>query len=357
MDYPYGVGFQIIHTPLLPLDNVNPGEGRFSVRTSMRGINVWSIQTNRYITDGEEGQLEPSVRYALTNKLQIGMSIPFSGRGGGFMDNSIEIFHRSVGVTQGQRDRYPQNRFNTSYEPLSQYYPLFDNDPFTAYFARNYDRREYPRKEYDQPLTLSLSTDKIRKLFVNKFFPYLNEYKTEDIAAANYDAIAGGNPKAHLQFTLWEGNSFINRITAGSQIKIPVKTVELIATPGTDISTFAVFHKKAVKGKLDMKLGISYSYFQIHQYRNLSLRGNLWVFRPSLVYNFSPWQFHFEYVYYPSPILNWGRLSVPTHQIGLGISKKFENYLCQFGIFENIITYSNTPDFVILVSLEKFALN
>ena len=66
MDYPYGVGFQIIHLPLLPIDNVNPGKGKFSARVNVRQINVWSIQSNRFITDGEEGQLEPSLRYALT---------------------------------------------------------------------------------------------------------------------------------------------------------------------------------------------------------------------------------------------------------------------------------------------------
>jgi hypothetical protein len=55
MDYPYGVGFQLINLPLLPIDNENPGKGKVSGRISTRLINVWSIQSNRFIIDGEEG--------------------------------------------------------------------------------------------------------------------------------------------------------------------------------------------------------------------------------------------------------------------------------------------------------------
>ncbi len=357
MDYPYGVGFQIIHLPLLPIDNVNPGKGKFSARVNVRQINVWSIQSNRFITDGEEGQLEPSLRYALTDDSQVGFSVPIAGRGGGFLDHSIEIFHRSTGVTQGQRDNYPRNRFNVSYEPLAPYYPLLDQDIISAYFIRNYDLRTYPRNTNDPPVFFPSQEDQLRKMVVNQYFPYLNEYKTED-SIGSYDAVTFANPKFYFQSTVLKGNFLYDKITMGTQAKIPVRTIELIGTSGLDLSVFAVYHKDWFNGKINWKFGISYSYFETQKFRNLDLQRNQWTFRPSLVYNLSEqWKFHFEYVYYASPILRWNRLSVPTHQIGLGVSRRFDDYNLQFALFENILTYSNTPDIGFLISLEKFNLN
>jgi hypothetical protein len=357
MDYPYGVGFQIIHPPLLPLDNINPGKGKISARMNARIINVWSIQSNRYITDGEETQLEPSVRYALTDDTQLGFSIPLIARGGGFLDRSIETFHRSVGVTQGQRDQYGRNQFNVSYEPLAPYYPLLDQDLFSSYIARTYDLRQYPRVSSDPPVDFPSQDNEFRKLVINKYYPYLNEYKTED-SIGNYDSIARGNPKLYFQSTLMKGQFLFDKITGGVNVKIPTRSVELIGTPGTDIGLFLVYHKDWFNGKVNYKFGISYSNFEVIKYRNLDLRKNQWVFRPSIEYNIDEdWKLHFEYVYYASPILHWNRLSVPTHQVGFGVSRKINDYRFQFAGFENILTYSNTPDIGFLISIEKFNLN
>lgn len=357
MDYPYGVGFQIIHVPMLPLDNVNPGKGKISVRVSSRLINVWSIQSNRFITDGEEGQIEPSIRYAITDDSQIGFSSPLIARGGGFLDKTIESFHRSVGVTQGQRDQYSRNEFNVSYEPLAPYYPLLDKDLLSAYIARTYDLRNYPRISSDPPVNFPSQQNEFRKIIVNKYFPYLNEYKIED-SIGNYDSLARGNPKLYFQSTVLKGDFLFDKITAGIQVKIPINSVELIGTPGTDTSVFAVYHKKWFDGKVDWKFGISYSYFEKLKYRNLDLRRNQWTFRPSLVINFeNDWKAHLEYVYYASPIVHWNRLSVPTNQIGFGVSRNINDYSLQIAAFENILTYSNTPDIGFLISLEKFNLN
>ena len=137
-----------------------------------------------------------------------------------------------------------------------------------------------------------------------------------------------------------------------------MKSVELIGTSGTDISAFAVYHKDWFNGKVNWKFGVSFSSFEMQRYRNLDLSRYQWVFRTSLVYNLDKfWKMHFEYVYYASPILHWNRLSVPTHQIGFGISRKFDDYSFQIAGFENILTYSNTPDIGFLISIQKFNLN
>ena len=357
MDYPYGVGFQIIQLPMLPLDDVNPGKGKFSGRVNLRLMNVWSIQSNRFITDGEEGQMDASLRYAVTDSSQFGFCIPVSARGGGFLDETIERFHRSTGVTQGQRDEYPRNQFNVSYEPLAPYYPLLDQDLLSAYIARNYDLRAYPRRSSEPPVNFPSEDNDIRRLLIHKYFPYLNEYKTED-SIGNYDALAVANPRLYFQSTLLRGRFWFDKITIGAQVKFPMKSVELIGTSGTDISAFAIYHKDWFNGKVNWKFGVSFSRFEMQRYRNLDLSRYQWVFRPSLVYNLDEfWKMHFEYVYYASPILHWNRLSVPTHQIGFGISRKFDDYSFQIAGFENILTYSNTPDIGFLISIQKFNLN
>jgi hypothetical protein len=357
MDYPYGVGFQLIQLPLLPIDNVNPGKGKVSGRVNARLINVFSLQNNRFIVDGEEGQFEPSLRYALTDDSQFGFSVPVISRGGGFLDNSIENFHRATGVSQGGRDKYPKNEFNVSYEPLAEYYPLLDKDLFETYIKRTYDLRDYPRNSTDPPVRFPTQDSDARRLVINKYYPYLNEYKTED-SIGNYDSIAQGNPKLFFQSNILKGNFLFDKITAGAQLRVPTRSVELIGTPGTDVSIYAVYHKDWFDGKVNWKFGVSYSQFEMHKYRNLDLRKNQWVFRPSLVYNIDDsWKLHFEYVYFASPILRWNRLSTPAHQVGFGISRKFSDYQLQLAAFENIITYSNTPDIGFLISLEKFTLN
>ncbi len=357
MDYPYGVGFQIIQLPLLPIDNVNSGKGNFSGRINSRLINVFSIQSNRFIVDGEESQIEPNLRYALTDETQFGFSAPIISRGGGFLDKNIETFHRTTGVSQGGRDKYPRNEFNASYEPLSLYYPLLDKDLFESYVRRTNDFRSYPRNSTDPPINFPTHENEVRKLVINKYYPYLNEYKTED-SIGNYDSIAQGNPKFFLQSTILKGSFWFDKITAGGQVRVPTRSVELIGTPGTDISVYAVYHKDWFDGKINFKFGVSYSQFEMHKYRNFDLRKNQWVFRPSLIYNINQsWKLHFEYVYFASPILHWNRLSTPAHQIGFGVSRSFDDYQLQFATFENIITYSNTPDIGFLISLEKFTLN
>jgi Protein of unknown function (DUF3187) len=353
MDYPYGVGFQLINLPLLPIDNENPGKGKVSGRISTRLINVWSIQRNRFIIDGEEGQIEPSIRYAITDNTQFGFSVPIISRGGGFLDQSIENFHRITGVSQGGRTHYSRNEFNTSYEPLAEYYPLFDKDLFESYFKRNYDFRKYPRNSSDPPIDIPTENNEARRVAINHYYPYLNEYKTED-SIGNYDSTARGNTKLYFQSTVFRGNFLFDKITAGGQVRVPTHSIELIGTPGTDFSVFAIYHKDWFDGKVNWKFGISYSQFEMQRYRNLDLRKNQWVFRPSIIYNINEsWKAHFEYVYFASPILHWNRLSVPAHQVGLGISYRYNSYLYQIATFENIFTYSNTPDIGFLFSLEK----
>lgn len=353
MDYPYGVGFQLINLPLLPLDNYNPGKGKISARVSTRLINVWSIQSNRFIIDGEEGQVEPSFFYAITDNSQIGFSTPFISRGGGFLDQSIETFHRITGVSQGGRDHYSRNEFNSSYEPLAEYYPFFDKNLFDSYLKRAYDFRNYPRNSTDPPIDFPTQENEARRMVINYYYPYLNEYKTED-SIGNYDSIARGNPKLFFQSTILKGNFLYDKITAGSQVRVSTHSVELIGTPGTDVALFAVYHKNWFDGKINWMFGISYSQFEMQKYRNLDLRKNQWVFRPSIIYNVSEiWTVHLEYVYFSSPILHWNRLSAPAHQIGLGLGYKYNSYIFRWAAFENIITYSNTPDIGFLFSLEK----
>lgn len=353
MDYPYGVNFQIIRTPLMPLDESNPGKDRFAVRTSLRWINVWSFQTNRFMVDGEEGQLDTSFRYAFNSRLQAGVSIPVVARGGGFMDQYVERFHQYTGVGNAKRDHYPRNTINVSYEPLGPYYYLIDNDPLTTYL-RKFENRVYPRSIQDQPIDITNLQSKLAETFLSQYFPYINQNKTEDIPLVNIDMVTVSNPRIFWQYTLWKGKrKLFDQINIGTQHKIPGKSLNLTATPGWDSSLFLVFHKNILKEKLRFRFGISYTKFQITKYRVLDLKGHLWTFRPSLDVLLGKWTFTTEYVYFNSPVVNFGRLSSPTHQLGFSLQRYYHNHKLTFAAIENFITYSTTPDIGFLFSVER----
>ncbi|HNI25191.1 MAG TPA: hypothetical protein PLJ29_02450, partial [Leptospiraceae bacterium] len=48
-DYSYGVNFQVIRSPLLPLDNPALEKGKISGRATIRYMNVWSRQKNYFM--------------------------------------------------------------------------------------------------------------------------------------------------------------------------------------------------------------------------------------------------------------------------------------------------------------------
>ena len=212
----------------------------------------------------------------------------------------------------------------------------------------------YPRSPNSPPIDISGLKSKFTELYLSNYFPYINDKRTEDIPIAGYDTTAVSNPRIFWQYTLWRGKSrFVDQISMGTQHKVPAKSMNLVATPGWDSSLFFVFQKCFLQKKVNLRFGISYTKFQITQYRILELRGHVWTFRPSVDVLLGKWIFTTEYVYYNSPVVHFGKLSSPTHQVGFSFQRNIKGHKVTLAAIENIITYSTTPDIGYLFSVEK----
>ena len=340
IDYPYAVTFQTIRLPLLPLDeDVSLENGsRWSLRLSSQWINVWSLQSNRFHIDGEEFDINPSLRYRFEDDSVFGVSLPVKSVGGGIMDDYIEGFHDAANVTQGQRDRYPRNKFNVSYEPFAEFYPLLDGDPLFTYM-RQFDLRLYPRDRLDPPI----------KNISNQTLTLLSE----EIVNKSGDRANIGDPRIYYQKELWSGRRFIDRIHGGIQLKVPVYTDQLLGSPGLDTGLFLVLGKKDFIPDLSWRLGISYTHFEMVKFLSLSLPDHQWVFRPALDYTLdSEWSLSLEYLYFSAPVKHFGRLSKPGHQVSFVLMRKSENHKLVYAVVENFGNYGVTPDIGFHFSIE-----
>ena len=372
LDYPYAVVFQTIHTPLMPLGDENPEEHQFALRMNLRWINVWSIQRSRFIIDGEEVQLEPYLRFAITDSLQVGMAFPFVEQGGGVMDEYIEIFHRSVGVTQGGRESFPRNKFNVSYEHYGYYYPYMDSGLITR--LRAYDYRTYPRKPYDSPVPLretlwaplpspqidpelkAIAEGDVVGYYTNtrEFRREFPDYTTEPeyIPASDRDLSGAGDPRFNLQKT-FHVTGFLDRIITGIQVKIPSNEGTFISAPGTDAGIFLTASKKAFADSFGYSAGISYTSFSNRRFNTIRLAPEQWVLRLGGEFYVSNWKLIQEYVYFTRPVLKYGELTREGHQFSFGVERNFDGFRMTLAAIENFKNYGVTPDIGFLMSMER----
>ncbi len=343
VDYPYGVNFLTVRLPLLPLDesDLDPEEQRWSVRMSTQWINVWSFQRSRFMVDGEEFQITPSLRFAIDRDSQVGFSIPLKSVGGGVMDRYIEDFHTAIGVGQSLRDHYNRNQFNVSYEPLGPYYWILDNNLMTT-FLRLFDFRAYPRRPTDPPVVLSAAQR--------------NDLGAPEVIPGSGTTSYGvGDARFFYQRTLWRGRTpYVSRVTGGVQFKSPSNSNELLSSRGLDSSVYVVLAQDAQGvGEWGWRLGVSYSHFQMQQFYFLTLPAHQWVIRPAVDYVLDEeWTLTAEYVYFSKPIRNFGRLSKPAHQFTIAARKQFDGWNMAFGLVENFINYTVAPDIGLHMSFE-----
>ncbi|MDX1961301.1 MAG: DUF3187 family protein [Leptospiraceae bacterium] len=350
-DYPYGVNFQVIRQPLLPLDNDSLKRGSISGRLTFRYMNVWSRQQNYFLIDGEEAQTEATLRYALLDRWTINGSFSYISQGGGMLDTTVERFHRYTGVTQGDRDRYPRDRMNVSYEPFGAYYGLIDNNPART-LLREFDSRIYPRSKDDPPITIEEVARSSFKDYIFLQRPELAfQETTEVIALRSQDRMGAGSPRAFTEFDLYSGK-YLDKLKFGLQYKFPVRDSFLLASPGYDRSVFLVAGKSFMD-KFYFKLGISHTWFGETSYYQFSLPKTRWVLRNSLEYSLSKTSIvSLEYVVTESPFVNFGKLGKPTHQVGFGYKKLISNGTFTFGVVEDIINYATSPDIGFYASFE-----
>ncbi|MCB1324947.1 MAG: DUF3187 family protein [Spirochaetales bacterium] len=345
LDYPYAVAFQTVRLVHTPVDETKLESGALSARLNLRWINVWSLQDERFLIDGEEFQAGTTLRYQLSERLQFGGSAVLIGHGGGSLDRMIEWFHRTTGVTQGQRDRYPRDRFNVSYEPYGPYYPLL-KPPGPD--DRGPGNRSYPRSSLEPPVEFS---DQLRVLALASAVP-----EAEEIAGAGITRTGVGDPNVFAQLLLYESADWLERVNLGLNVKFAGRGAEQIVTPGTDVTASLSAGQAWIPGLLHSSLGVSYTHYRLQRYRELELPPGQWVVRPRLELRLNQITWFGEYVYFSRPVLDFGELSRDGHQVALGLVSHREQVDVTFAIVENFVTFGVTPDIGFQVSAEWRAL-
>ena len=93
-------------------------KGKFSAALTFDLANNYTESTagkETILLDGESYRWTLSTRYGLTDKLEVGIEIPWIDSSGGFLDSFIIDWHDTFGMPQGGRDGAPKNKINYSY--------------------------------------------------------------------------------------------------------------------------------------------------------------------------------------------------------------------------------------------------
>jgi len=73
------------------------------------------LDSESVFLDGEMYRLALAARLGLPHGLEVGCEIPLVMNSGGFLDGFIEGFHETFGFPNGNRDKYPQDKFSYKY--------------------------------------------------------------------------------------------------------------------------------------------------------------------------------------------------------------------------------------------------
>ncbi|MCE9599966.1 MAG: DUF3187 family protein [Spirochaetia bacterium] len=368
VDYPYAVNFQTIRSPLLPLGDEFEKTDSVNLRINLRWMNVWSYQRSQFLIDGEEVQLEPNLRWAISDTLQVGVSVPVVAHGGGALDSSIETFHKMVNVGQNYRNQYKRNTFNVSYEPLGRLYAL--SDDLTQYTARNFDYRTYPRKTNDPPSPLRTSPvpqaiDQRSRAFLEgnalefllasdqiyDLFPGIRT-SSEVIPVSGGSSSGPGDPKLNLQKILFGNLPGNTALVGGFQFKLPAHTGTFLSTPGLDRGAFLTLQKQASPASPGFSAGWSYTAFSTRHFYSVRLPSKQWAFRAGFEVIVSSVKLITEYVYFSRPTIGMGHLSQDGHQVTLGLAWRQGRAENTIALIENMVHYGVTPDIGFVFSSE-----
>lgn len=345
IDYSYTSNLITIRTPLLPLIR---GENNF-FRISISMKNIWSLQYERYIIDGEEWEIQGIFNRKITNNNVIGLEIPYKLQTGGIFDPAIEFFHRSTGTTQQYRERFPKNKIQVSYEPYGFLYEFYDETFYTKEMRRVFPRA-YPRNSLQTPPFLPMNIISLPNgsYFVVNSLIFPLEYIARD--SKTYDGM--DNPKMYFQNTFLENSYY--KFLWGIYSKIPIKNkTNYFYSAGWDTSLFLsnsyIFNKK-----IEVFSGISYTLYEFKKFLWIHMMDHQWSLRFQINYYDNNSMYFFEYVFFNKPILNLGRLSEDSHYFSIGIKKNLINSNFVFALIENFYFYATSPDVGLYCSYEFF---
>lgn len=92
--------------------------GKLQLGVSQDIASIYSLNTTAsesILLDGELYRWTLTGRYGLTDRMELGIDLPFLLQGRGFLDDFIIDWHRIFGLPQGGRDAAPKNRLRYNY--------------------------------------------------------------------------------------------------------------------------------------------------------------------------------------------------------------------------------------------------
>lgn len=92
--------------------------GQWQAGLSQDIASIYSVNSNateQILLDGELYRWTLAARYGLTDRVELGVELPFVLQGGGFLDSFIIDWHTFFGLPQGGRDTAPKNRLRYHY--------------------------------------------------------------------------------------------------------------------------------------------------------------------------------------------------------------------------------------------------
>ncbi len=100
---------QLTPTPMPP---VTVGRGQLAIGVLQSWNNYFDVDPGgRYLIDAERFSLTLGAAVGLTERLDVGVSVPVAYRGGGRLDGLVEWFEARVGAQNRDRRRYPRDQF------------------------------------------------------------------------------------------------------------------------------------------------------------------------------------------------------------------------------------------------------
>jgi thiol-disulfide isomerase/thioredoxin len=262
------------------------GEKELQVRVTW--VNLW-VPEEQFQFDYETLQTSALLAYGLTDTVQIEGGIIVQSRFGGAMDSFIQEFHDLFGIDQNGRDQVPRNRF------------AFDIDPTAT-----------------QPGVSLTNSDR-------------GIYSTAALVTLQHNVTCGTQnlPAFSYAFTgRYEIRS--DDLEGGSPFDLAIS----VATS----KRFSDFYLYGTLG---------YSTFGREKFRGIELRDTQFSFLAAVEWRaFSTASVMLQYLLTEGLADSPDGLSEFSNEITLGAKWEFiEGTLLEFGLIENIITFTNSPDF------------
>lgn len=105
-------------------------KGKFSTALTFDLANSYassSAGAEKILLDGESCRWTLSSRYGLTDRIEVGVELPWVMYGGGFLDSFIVDWHDTFAMPQGGRDVAPKSRISYSYSKAGARKLLMDS--------------------------------------------------------------------------------------------------------------------------------------------------------------------------------------------------------------------------------------